>query len=103
MSYKCIDKNDVAMLIRDNSCIIVDIRDSESFQKGHIKGAINLSNNNIDDFINSTDKDSNIIVCCYHGNSSKSAAKFLCEEGFINVSSLNGGYEKWKNNINIGS
>ena len=99
MSYKCIDSNDARVLIKEDDCVIVDIRDSESFIKGHIDGAINLSNDNIDNFISSTNKFFHVIVCCYHGNSSKSAAKFLNDIGFINVSSLDGGYEEWKNNI----
>lgn len=103
MSYKCIDRDAAVEFIRDNPCVIVDIRDSESFKKGHIEGAINLSIKNIDDFVSSTDKKSHIIVCCYHGNSSRSAAKFLHKEGFVNVSSLDGGYENWKDNINIRS
>jgi thiosulfate sulfurtransferase len=37
-----------------------------------------------------------VVVCCYHGNSSQSAAQFLVEQGFTEVYSLNGGFEQWK-------
>ena len=43
-----------------------------------------------------TRKDKSIIVCCYHGNSSQSAAEFLVKSGFNDVYSLDGGYEAWR-------
>jgi thiosulfate sulfurtransferase len=43
-----------------------------------------------------TAKESPILVCCYHGNSSQNAAHYLSEQGYTNVHSLNGGYEQWK-------
>ena len=98
MSFNCINKKDATNLINQEECVIVDIRDSKSFNDGHIDSAINLQSDNIDNFVTSTNKKMNIIVCCYHGNSSKSAAKYLVDEGFINVFSLDGGYELWKNN-----
>tara|TARA_B100000700_G_C14935434_1_gene804025 strand:+ start:314 stop:499 length:186 start_codon:yes stop_codon:yes gene_type:complete len=57
---------------------------------------LNLSDKNIHSFIKNTKKDRSIIVCCYHGNSSQRAAKFLVDQGFADVYSLNGGYELWK-------
>ena len=77
----------------------VDIRDQKSFNTGHINGAIHLSNNNFDKFVNSTDKSNTIIVYCYHGNSSQKAAQLLINFGFLNVYSLNGGYEEWKTKL----
>ena len=34
-----------------------------------------------------------VIVCCYHGNSSQAVARRFAEQGFADVSSLDGGYE----------
>tara|TARA_B100001123_G_C14942269_1_gene880204 strand:+ start:138 stop:434 length:297 start_codon:yes stop_codon:yes gene_type:complete len=95
-TYKKIDIDLAACMINDTDPVVVDIRDVDSFEAGHIEGAINLSNNNIKDFISNTEKNRSIIVCCYHGNSSKSVANFLTECGFLDVYSLNGGYEEWK-------
>ena len=82
--------------INNEESIVVDIRDKDSFEQGHIDGALNLSNDNIDSFVLDTEKNQCIIVCCYHGNSSQRAAQFLTDRGFKNVYSLNGGYEQWK-------
>jgi thiosulfate sulfurtransferase len=37
-----------------------------------------------------------LIVSCYHGNSSQSAAAYLCSQGFTEVYSLDGGFEVWR-------
>ena len=95
-SFKFIDFDQASAKINEEDPIVVDIRDKDSFDKGHIDGALNLSNDNIDKFVLDTEKSMSIIVCCYHGNSSQRAAKFLTDNGFNDVYSLNGGYEHWK-------
>jgi len=75
---------------------IADIRDAASFESGHIEGAINLSNENLASFIAQADMDLPLIVICYHGISSQSAAQYLVEQGFDQVYSLDGGYQAWR-------
>lgn len=94
MTYTCIDITD-ALPIIENNAVVVDIRDLASFQTSHVTDAISLTNDNVQSFIDSTDKSKPIIVCCYHGNSSKGAAEYLAAEGFKEVYSLNGGFSQW--------
>ncbi|MEP0071201.1 MAG: thiosulfate sulfurtransferase GlpE [Marinomonas sp.] len=94
MTYTCIDIAD-ALPIIENNAIIVDIRDLASFQTSHVTDAISLTNDNVQNFIDNTDKSKPVIVCCYHGNSSKGAAEYLAAEGFQEVYSLNGGFSQW--------
>ena len=98
--FKFIEPDQAIDKISNERSIVVDIRDKDSFDQGHIDGALNLSNNNIDNFVSDTEKNQSIIVCCYHGNSSQRAAQFLTDRGFKNVYSLNGGYEQWKSQEN---
>ena len=81
--------------VEDGSVIILDIRDEQSFKKGHIPDAINLSNKNIDEVIDSNDPDDNILIYCYKGISSQNAAQHFCNLGFKNVFSLIGGYTEF--------
>lgn len=74
---------------------VVDIRDTASFEAGHIANSFNLNNENISHFIAEADMDKPLIVVCYHGISSQSAAGYLNEQGFDNVYSLDGGYSAW--------
>ena len=74
---------------------IVDIRDTASYEAGHIDGAFNLNNENLAHYIGDADMDLPLVVVCYHGNSSQSAAAYLNEQGFDEVFSLDGGYSAW--------
>ncbi len=75
---------------------IVDIRDGKSFAAGHISGATLLSNDNVPQFVSTTNKETALVVCCYHGNSSQGAAQYLSEQEFKQVYSLDGGFDGWK-------
>ncbi|EAR60880.1 thiosulfate sulfurtransferase GlpE [Neptuniibacter caesariensis] len=92
---QCINSNQAVELL-ENGATIVDIRDPQSFAQGRIKGAFNLSNENIHAFLNEADMDKPLLVCCYHGISSQSAGQFLIEQGFDEVYSINNGFEGWR-------
>ena len=96
-TFKHLSVDDAPTLLADQRTVIVDVRDAESFRNGHISGAQHLDNDGIADFIQAREFDDPIIVCCYHGNMSQSAATFLIEQGFDEVYSLDGGFEAWAN------
>ena len=75
---------------------LVDIRDEQSFSAAHIEGAKHLDNVSLQDFIAGAKPNIPVIVCCYHGNSSQSAAAFLNDKGFEEVYSMDGGFEQWR-------
>ena len=77
----------------DGNALFVDIRDPASFAAGHLRGAIHLSNANVDQFLADTGRERPLVIYCYHGNSSQGAADWLSEQGFSDVVSLDGGYE----------
>lgn len=83
-------------LIEQQHAVVVDIRDAASFNTAHITGAQPLNNDNLPAFLANADKAKPVIVCCYHGNSSKQAAQFLCQQEFSEVYSLDGGFEYWR-------
>jgi thiosulfate sulfurtransferase len=96
MAYERITIADAKPLFDNESLRVADIRDAMSYESSHIKGAINLSNDNLPEFMQLTPKDAPILVCCYHGNSSQGAAQFLAAQGYDTVYSLDGGFEMWK-------
>ncbi|MCA9401269.1 MAG: thiosulfate sulfurtransferase [Candidatus Omnitrophica bacterium] len=83
-------------LMNASDVSIVDIRDSNSFQEAHIKDAMQLSQGNLESFLDSADKFKTLICYCYHGISSIEAAHFLKSKGFADVRSLRGGFEAWR-------
>ncbi|WP_151703803.1 thiosulfate sulfurtransferase GlpE [Nitrincola alkalilacustris] len=94
-AYRCISTQEAAALI-EQGAQIADIRDQQSYQFGHITNARHLSNDNLDQFLTQSPRDTPMIVCCYHGNSSRPAAEYLASQGFADVYSLDGGYEAWR-------
>ena len=83
-------------IISAGGVTIVDIRDENSFEQGHIALAQNINDGSIKGFLQNTDKQTPLICYCYHGNSSQSAAAFFTEQGFKQVFSIDGGWEEWK-------
>jgi len=95
MHYKCIHVQEAQELINDPGTVIVDIRDKVSFQAGNIPNSINLSNKDIVDFLDSTDRKAPLLIYCYHGINSKDAAEYFVNNGFHTVFSLDGGYSEF--------
>jgi thiosulfate sulfurtransferase len=77
-------------------CMFVDVRDPGSYRAAHIPGAVHLHDGNVQEFIAGTDKNREVIVYCYHGNSSLGAVAYFLENGFKNVTSMRGGFEAWR-------
>jgi len=96
-SYNRIGHPQADELLRRSDVQVLDVRDAESYLKGHIDGAQNISTRNLGGFIGGGNKDAPVLVYCYHGNSSQEYAKILVQFGFTDVSSLDGGYEAWRN------
>ncbi|HDS1818059.1 TPA: thiosulfate sulfurtransferase GlpE [Pseudomonas putida] len=85
-----------ALALREQGAVVVDIRDPQAFAAGHISGATHLDNHSVADFIRNADLDAPTLVVCYHGNSSQSAAAYLAGQGFSQVYSVDGGFERWR-------
>ncbi|MDU1889374.1 MAG: thiosulfate sulfurtransferase GlpE [Dysgonomonas sp.] len=95
MSFKRINISQAKDLLKNPKSILLDIRDTESYNYGHVDIAINLTQESLSAFLDSADKSSPVLVMCYHGNSSQSVAQYLSVQGFDEVYSIDGGYEAW--------
>lgn len=82
-------------MVEEDTANVVDIRDPGSYAAGHIPNAVSLNDGNVKEYIESADKEKPLIVCCYHGNSSRGAAEYLSQNGFKEVYSMTGGFEAW--------
>lgn len=87
---------DQAQALRGQGAVVVDVRDPATFAALHISGSKHLDNHSLHDFITNADLDAPVVVVCYHGNSSQSAAAYLVSQGFTDVYSLDGGFELWR-------
>jgi rhodanese-related sulfurtransferase len=91
-----------ALLLRkEDSIVLVDVRERNDFQKEHIPSAINIPFDEIE--VRAEDelsKSSHIVLsffkCDQENSVSTTASSSLKNLGFTNVSVLDGGINKWK-------
>ena len=95
MTFKCISIEDTKKLLEKDNVTIIDIRDFNSFSQGHVNNDMHVEDINIELFLKEKDKEETLLIYCYHGNSSKSAANFFAEKGFKNAFSMDEGYAGW--------
>jgi thiosulfate sulfurtransferase len=95
MTFKEIDSAQLKARLSEDNLVIADIRDVNSFNQAHIPNSINISNENIAQFMMERDFEQPIIVVCYHGISSQGAANYLIGQDFEDVYSLVGGFTDW--------
>ena len=76
---------------------IVDVREDNEWDKGHIAGAIHLGKGVIERDIENVIPDPNaeIILYCGGGYRSALAAENLTRMGYTNVVSMDGGFRGW--------
>lgn len=72
--------------------IVLDVRRADEFAAGHIPGAINIANEEIQDMEPEglPDKEQRIYVYCRSGNRSKQAAEKLAAMGYTNIVEFGG-------------
>ena len=75
---------------------ILDVRDRDSFNRGHIKGAMPMPVDRLVDTAQSIDKVRDIYVYGATDEETSQAASKLKEAGFSNVAVLKGGLNAWK-------
>ena len=88
-------QNLVALSNNENG-FIVDLRDSEEFQNGHITGSINIPFINLSKRTNEIPQDKSVILVCEMGNVSPNAGELLKKEGFKELLILKGGINEWR-------
>ena len=93
--YKSIQPQNAHDMIEKDVVTIIDIRDSASFDQGHLEHAQHVTGENVEEFVEAADLTQPLLVYCYHGNASQSAAEYFGNRGFHDVYHLVGGFEGW--------
>ena len=86
------------MIDNKKDIILLDVRDSEEFETGHIPGAINISRGSLDFKVHLIipDKTKRIIVYCGLDLRSPLATKSLNDLGYKKAINMIGGLRAWK-------
>src|SRR5216683_906668 len=86
--------------IESGEPVVVDVREQDEWDEGHIPGAVHIPRGHLESRIERLAPDTGrpVIVYCSVGNRSAFAAKTLAELGYDDVVSLAGGFTDWKRN-----
>lgn len=95
-SYQNIAIKNVQSILDDESSIVIDIRDEQSYLRGHIPCAVRFDEKKVIRMRNTPQRHCPVLIYCYHGISSKEIATLFCALGFTNVYNLDGGYTAWQ-------
>src|SRR3954469_7114560 len=82
-----------------NGIVLVDVREVEEFDAGHIPGAVHVPRSYLESRIENavSDRDAHVVLYCQSGNRSAWGAHALKELlGYENVESMTGGITLWK-------
>jgi phage shock protein E len=78
--------------------VIVDVREKDEWDEGHIPNAIHISRGTIELDVEEKVPDTNAMIICHCGGGGRSAlaAESLQKMGYKNVRSMAGGFKAWK-------
>lgn len=78
---------------------LLDVREPWEFDTCHIANSVLVPMREIQQAADDLDKNQEIVVICHHGIRSRHVAYYLEQIGFHNVINLEGGVERWANDI----
>src|SRR6267154_1674528 len=89
---------DAAAKLNSGEAVIVDVRDKDEWDEGHIPGALHMSRGTIELDIEEKVPETNAMIICHCGGGGRSAlaAESLQKMGYKNVRSMAGGFKAWK-------
>ncbi len=96
--YRQITQDEAKKMMDGQDVIILDVREQDEFEAGHIKNAVLLPVGSINKETAAEvipEKDSVVLVYCRSGNRSKTASQALADLGYTNVYEF-GGIITWK-------
>lgn len=98
LGYKTISVSDASAMIQSSSnLLVVDVRTSQEYAQGHLKGAINIPLSDLPLRIGGLDPNRPILVYCQTGYRSAQASAILVKAGFTQVYNMEGGMTAWIN------
>ena len=94
-----VDPSLVSELVGADGVSIIDVREQDEWEAGHLPGAQFVTRGHLESRIEAAvpDRDARVIIYCASGNRSALAARTLRDDlGYRQVESMTGGYTLWK-------
>jgi len=93
-----ISPQDAAAKLKSGEAVIVDVRDKDEWDEGHIPGAMHLSRGTIELDIEEKVPDTDAMIICHCGGGGRGAlaTESLQKMGYKNARNMAGGFKAWK-------
>ena len=93
-----ISPREAAEKSKSGEAVIIDVREKDEWDEGHIPDAIHMSRGTIELDVEEKVPDTNATIICHCGGGGRSAlaAESLQRMGYKNVRSMAGGLKAWK-------
>ena len=93
-----ISPQDAAAKSKSGEAVIVDVRDKDEWDEGHIPRATHMSRGTIELDIEEKVPDPNVMIICHCGGGGRGAlvTESLQKMGYKNARNLAGGFKAWK-------
>jgi rhodanese-related sulfurtransferase len=75
--------------------VLLDVREADEFEQGHVDGAVNLPLSELRRRIDEVPRDRELWVCCAAGQRAYYAQRLLMQRG-LDVKSLSGGFTTYR-------
>jgi thioredoxin 1 len=94
---KNVNALEFSKLTQSGNGVILDVRTSGEYSRGHIDGATNISSNdsNVREKLGVLNSSNPVYVYCLSGARSRSVANYLSQQGFPKVYNLSRGIMEW--------
>ncbi|PIP90523.1 MAG: sulfurtransferase [Bdellovibrionales bacterium CG12_big_fil_rev_8_21_14_0_65_38_15] len=80
---------------KDENLVLVDVREQAEWDEAHIDGAVFLPLSQLEARFDELPKDKSLILQCRSGKRSMNAAIFLKDNGYSDLTNLEGGIMAW--------
>lgn len=100
MEFNTVPAKQLVDYIGKYNSIIIDLRDEDEYDLGHVPTAVNIPYEELDKFKNKLSKYNEIILYCDRGGSSLLAARELSKIGY-KVINIYGGINAYRGDISI--
>jgi rhodanese-related sulfurtransferase len=90
--------DEVIEMIKNDECVIIDVREPFEYESGHIENSVLISMYDVFNNISLVKKyeDKKIVLVCSSGHRSYYTGKFLEENGMENIYNLYNGLYGWE-------
>ena len=89
--------------MNNGNTVVIDVREVDEFNKGHIEVAVNLPLSKIKDHVSSLDayRDKQVLIICQDGTRSSTAGKITTKAGLKDVFVITGGMAAWQEDYKL--